>query len=316
MSSPKISIVIPYLKEEELDRCIKSINKQKYKNKEIISGTEKTEGFKERKSIGFMRNYLAKRASGDILLFLDSDAEFVSDKELNKLIELFNAFKKSNPKIVAITGLQIAPKKEISLLNWLVGLDYEYRIKVMGEGIVNVGASTIFAIRNNAFWEINGFVGSSVGEDWNFSEKLNRRGYEMYHTNKIKIYHYTAVNLFGYLKKQFKYTSYRVHHFKTFKKVTDSYTRPSMIVQTVLFFLLAVSLLLTPYSFDFIFASYAMLLLIFFWDMPKVLKLYGKTRNAKVFLLLPLSFIRSFVRAIATVRGFWDFYIMSKDLPK
>ncbi len=310
MKSPKVSIIIPYLNKEELDRCINSIKKQKYKNKEIISGTESTEGFKKRKSIGFMRNHLSKKAKGDILLFLDSDAEFFSNNELDKLVNLFSGFEKSDSTVVAITGLQVASKRN-SLLNWLVGLDYEERIKSMGESLVDVGASTIIAIKAKIFREINGFIGFSVGEDWNFSEKLSKKGYKIYHTNKIKIYHYTVSSFFGYLKKQFKYTWYRVYHFKKYKKMTDSYTKPSMIMQTGLFFLL-ITYILISYFVNFHFITYIIFLLIFFWDIPIVLRVFERTKDMKVLLFLPLSFIRSFVRAIAVIKGFLDFYIRNK----
>jgi glycosyltransferase involved in cell wall biosynthesis len=312
MKDPKVSVIIPYLNIYELKLCVKSIEKQKYKNKEIIYGTEESEGFKKRKSIGFMRNYLAKKAKGDILIFLDSDAEFVSDYEINKIIKLFNDLEKNKVSIAAITGLQVAPKEKKSILSWLIGLDYEENIKSIGEGIVNFGASTIIAIKSKVFWDVNGFIDASIGEDLNFSQRLNEKNYKIYHTNKVKIYHYTASSLLSYLRKQFFYAWYRVYRFKKFSYITDSYTKISIIIQSALFLPLLISILIHNIFYPFL--TILIFLLIFFWDSPQALTFFRKTKNLEVFLFLPLSFIRSFVRALATVKGLWDFYIRNKQI--
>jgi hypothetical protein len=51
------------------------------------------------------------------------------------------------------------------------------------------------------------------------------------------------------------------------------------------------------------------LALIFFWHLPDVLKYFKRERTLKVFFILPISFIRSFVWLLGAIRGVWNFYI-------
>jgi glycosyltransferase involved in cell wall biosynthesis len=94
MKKPKFSIIIPARNEEEgIERAIKSIQKQTYKDFEIIisndGSTDKTQGIvekliksdkririlnrKEGHSAAFARNRGAEKAKGKILIFLDAD---------------------------------------------------------------------------------------------------------------------------------------------------------------------------------------------------------------------------------------------------
>jgi len=106
-------------------------------------------------------------------------------------------------------------------------VEYEERIRSMGEGYVSVAATTCFAIKRSVFLDIGGFVEKfkgGIGEDWYFSEELTQKGYKIWHTNKAQIYHYTGETLFKYLRKQFYHAWYRVYHTKKFGKIKDEYS--------------------------------------------------------------------------------------------
>lgn len=105
----KFSIIIPvYNVEKYIDRCLKSISKQSYKNYEVIiindgtkdnsveiieKYTKKYDNFKlyNKKNGGLSdaRNYGLKYVKGDYLLFIDSDDYINEDllKELNLVLE-------------------------------------------------------------------------------------------------------------------------------------------------------------------------------------------------------------------------------------
>ena len=105
----KFSIVIPvYNVEKYIDRCLKSITKQSYKNYEVIivndgtkdnsvkiieKYTQKYKNFKlynkENGGLSDARNYGLKYITGDYLLFIDSDDYINEDllKELNTVLE-------------------------------------------------------------------------------------------------------------------------------------------------------------------------------------------------------------------------------------
>lgn len=95
MRNPLLSIVIPaYNEEKTIDNCIKSLFNQSYKNFELIivddgskdRTTKIVKKFRkvrlvkgQHKGPGFSRNLGAKKARGDILIFVDADMAFDRD---------------------------------------------------------------------------------------------------------------------------------------------------------------------------------------------------------------------------------------------
>lgn len=91
MKEPLLSIIIPvYNEEKHLSSCLSSLKQQSYKNKEIIvvddGSTDKSREIATKHDVrlyiqkhqgpGSARNLGAKRARGEILVFLDGDMEF------------------------------------------------------------------------------------------------------------------------------------------------------------------------------------------------------------------------------------------------
>jgi GT2 family glycosyltransferase len=216
----KVSIILTYPPfEPPLPKCILSIKNQTYKDVEIISGTEKDFGFTEKKGLGFMRTFLAKKATGEILIFFDTDATMFPNF-IEVIVNLF-----TTKDIDIISGLPCAPpRKETDFLNLLLGVDYESRILQIQEGYVSVAAGTCMCVKKDVFFDIGGFITTQTfGEDWYFSSEAIQKGYKIWHTNKARIYHYTGENLVKYLKKQYKYAHYRIFHAKKFKRMKDEY---------------------------------------------------------------------------------------------
>lgn len=220
MKNPKVSVISTWW-DRPIDGWMDSIRNQSYKNIEIVSGTEKDFGIKERKGAGFMRNFLSKKSTGDILFFIDADAIMEKDC-IEQMIRIF-----SEKNVDAISGLPaVPPRNKSSFLNYLLGVEYEERIRAMGEREVSVAASTCFAVKKDVFEKTGGFTEmfrGGIGEDWHFSTVLTQRGYKIWHTNKAQIYHYTAETFFKYLRKQFYHAWYRVYHTKKFGKARDEY---------------------------------------------------------------------------------------------
>jgi len=217
----KVSVISTWW-DKPVDGWMDSIKNQTYENIEIVAGNEESFGFKERMGAGKMRNELSKLSHGDIILFIDADAVMMP----NVVEEIVKIFKEKD--VDAVSGLPIAPPREKSnLLNHLLGVEYEERIRSMGEGYVSVAASTCFAIKRSVFFDIGGFVETfkgGIGEDWYMSAVLTQRGYKIWHTNKAEIYHFTGETLFKYLRKQFYHAWYRVYHVKKFGKIKDEYS--------------------------------------------------------------------------------------------
>jgi GT2 family glycosyltransferase len=259
-------------------RCISSVKKQNYRNLEIIVASDNTT-LKEKgvksvcnpkcKGPGFKRNLGASASKGEILFFLDSDC-ILKENSVKNLLEVF---KKTGAD--AISGKPLGAQKS-NFLGYIVGLEYENRFERMGERYVDVAATTCLAVKKDVFNTINGFneysIGEAIGEDWDFSIRLTKAGFKIFHTNKVEVFHeHGSDTLKKYLMRQSQHATYRVHHFKKFKKITDSYSNSGFFVSS-------------------------MLLL----GIPASIRIFEKTKDIKVFIFLPLI---SFLRTIAWFYG-------------
>jgi len=278
----KISVIIPFRERNSvLDRCIEAVKKQSYKNIEIILVSDRTK-FKNNnvislintrcKGVGDKRNLGAKNASGEILFFLDSDCILKRDS-IQKLVETFKKYKTD-----AVSGKPLAPIKS-NIIGIATGLEYEDRFDQMGEGYVDVAATTCFGILKKSFQKIQGFKdynkGEATGEDWDFSVKLRREGFKIYHTNEVVGYHeQTSNSLIYYLKRQYLHAVYRAKHYNWYGKSADEYS-----------------------SWKMIFSSTILL------SLPTVIRVFYKNRNTKIFFLPFISLLRTFSWLFGLIEG-------------
>ena len=215
-----------------------------------------------------MRNAGAEMAHGDILFFLDADAVLLPDA-IQQLVAVFQATEAD-----AVSALPLAPRKtESDPLNYLLGLEYEERIRSMGEGWVGVAATTGLGVKREAFAALGGFVtefSRGIGEDWIFSRSLVNKGFKIWHSNRVGLYHFTAETFKKYLTKQAWHAGYRVVHFQRFKETTDSYTT-----------FLPATLLMC--------------------NIPLVFRLMRRRKDPAVLLLFPLTLARNAVWVTAAL---------------
>jgi len=276
----KVSVIIPFReKNPKVLKCIESAKNQNYKNIEIIVVSDrvklKVKNIKSLvdpkcKGVGDKRNLGATKASGDILFFLDSDC-IVKKDSITKLVNMFKM-----GKMDAISGKPLAPIKS-NILDLVTGLEYEDRFNRMGEGYVNVAATTCLGVLKKSFQDIGEFKDYSkteaTGEDWDFSVRLTQKNYKIFHTNKVEVFHeHVSKNFIDYLKRQFLHVKYRVAHLRKYKKVTDEYSSLRMILSSTLLFCL-----------------------------PSTFRIYYRTKNVNVFMLPLISFFRN----IAWLAGFF-----------
>lgn len=118
MSEPYFSIITPtYNRAWCIQRAIKSVLSQNFKNWELIivddGSTDNTKGivekyltdsrikyfYKENGGVGSARNYGIENICGEIVLFLDSDDEFVDEKAFDVVL---NAIRKNNDPCVGV----------------------------------------------------------------------------------------------------------------------------------------------------------------------------------------------------------------------
>ncbi len=265
-------MIVPFReKGRKITRCLESIKKQDYKNLEVIVVSDRTELKREEvisilspesKGPGSKRNLGAKRAKGDILFFVDSDS-ILKTESVSKLVNMFHTY-----EVDAVSGKPLAYRKS-NLLGYITGLEYEDRFEQMGEGFVDVAATTCLGVKRSVFFKVGGFedysIGEAIGEDWDFSAKLRNMKYTIYHTNEVEIYHdHNAESLRYYLKLQYEHAKYRTIHYKKYGETADQYSSWIMI--------LSATLLL---------------------GLPATIRIFNRTKNLKVLVLPFISLLRT-----------------------
>jgi cellulose synthase/poly-beta-1,6-N-acetylglucosamine synthase-like glycosyltransferase len=278
----RVSVIIPFReKNSKVLNCIESVKNQNYKNIEIITISDivrlKIDCVKsffnpKLKGVAEKRNFGAKIATGGILLFLDSDCIV----KKNSITELIKIFKKNITD--SVSGKPLAPRKG-NLLGFVTGLEYEDRFDRMGEGYVDVAATTCFGILKEVFEDVGGFRDYSkteaVGEDWDFSTRLSQKKYKIYHTNKVEVFHEHAdESIKHWFKRRVQHSMYRMIHLKKYKKMTDKYSNWDMLISTT-----------------------------FLLSLPIVFRMYKKTKSRKLFVLPFYALLRDIAWIIGFITG-------------
>jgi len=278
----KVSVIIPFRERTPvLKRCVESIKKQNYTDIEIILVSDRAKFEDDNvislinarcKGVGEKRNLGAKNATGDILFFLDSDCILKKDS-IRKLVETFKKH-----EVDAVSGKPLAPIKS-NIIGTITGLEYEDRFDQMGEGYVDVAATTCLGILKKSFQKIKGFndysKSEATGEDWDISAKLRREGFKIYHTNEVVGYHeQISNNLMYYLKRQRLHAEYRAKHYKRYGKASDQYSNWKMIISSTILL-----------------------------SIPTMIRVYRKIKNPKIFILPIISFLRSIFWLMGLISG-------------
>lgn len=223
MNEPKlISIIITTKNEaENIGRLIESIKKQKYTSKEIILVDNKSEDktVEIAKKMGVkvysfgpersgQRNFGAKQAQGDYLLFVDADMELCSGV-LKQCIEVC---KKDQS-----TGAIIIP--EIS-----IGKTFWEKVKAFERSFYNLeGDSFTDAARfftKKAFLASGGYDERITGpEDWDLPESVRKLGLKIERIEAAIYHHERIASLLGLARKKFYY-ALRSHRYFLKQKIS------------------------------------------------------------------------------------------------
>ena len=299
----KISVIVPFREADEItNRCIDSIKNQITLPHEIITVSEREFSSEGVKNItispcgpGVKRNMGAKHATGDILFFVDSDALLFEDAvfHIEKLMVFLG-------DMAVMSGAIVAPK-DGGILNFIIQAEYEYRLSQMGNGEVNVFATTCVAIRKRAFESVDGFreisTKTAIGEDWDMSARMKEKGHKFWHNDMIKVRHYSSPKLLKYFKEQYLHSRYRVFHSRKYPKQKDEYTPKARVIQPLLWLGIPfVAIFVFPLLWFYLFLMFACNI----YSIARITDKYG----VKMLLLFPISFIRSFFWLIGAMTGY------------
>jgi len=211
MERPLVSIIIPaYNEGMVIERLLKSIKGQTYKNIEIIvvddgssdktftlakKYTDKVYKKLRRSERSATRNFGASKSKGKYLFFLDADMELTSDV-VSACIKKAVRFKK--------VGGIVIPEESIANTFWEKVKAYErsfYNLK----GDYNIEAARFF--NRSIYDKAGGYDETVTGpEDWLLPETIRKKGYQILRVDNTYIYHHERIkNIFSLAKKKYYY---------------------------------------------------------------------------------------------------------------
>lgn len=217
-----VSVIITTKNEEQtIVRLLNSLKKQSYKNKEVIvvdnNSTDKTQEVVKKMGVkvysfgperSAQRNFGAKIAKGEYLLFVDADMELSRDV-LKECVEVCG----KNPNIGGVA----IPEKSKAKNFW-------ERVKAFERSFYNekgdpvTDAARFF--KKEVFQKAGGYDETITGpEDWDLPESINKLGFK---TNRIAaiIYHHERISSPLVLARKKFYYALKLHRYLRKQKIS------------------------------------------------------------------------------------------------
>jgi len=297
-----ISVIVPTLNAEKfISRSIESFLNQDIKEKyEIIvvdSSSDRTLQILSKYPVKLLRqgrrgpaaarNLGAKKARGNILVFVDADC-ITPRTWLRNLVKPF-----STKDIVAVAGTYKTLGKGNSVARFLQYEIEQRHEKMKNAGKIDFAGTYNCAYRKSIFKKFGGFDTKMVqGEDAELSFRVAEK-HKIVFQPSAYVYHRHASNLKDFAKQKFQRGRWKVFLYKQHgrKVMKNVYTPAGLMLQTLMF---AISLLLFGLSF----VSPA----LFYFSVLFMLLSYALNANLLAFIrkkdsgLLPASLVLIFVR--------------------
>ncbi len=211
-----VSLIIPaYNAAGTIRECLESVFSSDLKRCEVIlvddCSKDKTAEIakefpcrvlrnKKNSGAAAARNLGAKKASGKILLFVDSD-ETVQKDLLRRTLKVFQDY----PQVSAFVGTFSKKHRHASFISQYKNLHfYYYATKVPFYTRVLNGA--IAAVKKDAFWAVNGFDcgKKTIAEDADFGMRLSKAGFLICQRKDIEVEHLKLLSFKSFVKNDFE----------------------------------------------------------------------------------------------------------------
>ena len=190
MVKDMVSIIIPtYNRREDLDRCLSTVFKQRFRKKEVIivddGSSDDTVSYikkkyhsihlianKENKGPNYCRNIGALKSNGEYLLFLDSDVELTNRNQIINMVRIAE----ENNRLGELGGHYELPNKLIKALSLKGEIFFDSKNPLQECDFV--GSGCLF-VRKKLLYENNGFDEFVKGHEteFEFGINLKRKGY-------------------------------------------------------------------------------------------------------------------------------------------
>ncbi|WP_040335490.1 glycosyltransferase, partial [Candidatus Magnetobacterium casense] len=191
------------------------------------------------------RNLGARHASGDILLFTDSDC--VCDQAwIQEMVRTLDC-----PDVIAAKGVYRNAQR--SLTSRFAQVEFEERYELLKNAqYIDMVDTYCAAIRRDVFEAIGGFdegFPCANNEDTELSYRLSAAGYKMVFNPNAVVYHLNhPASVLKYARQKFWRGYWRMIVYKRYpqKMLRDSYTPQSLKLQILTVFALLLSLAIAP----------------------------------------------------------------------
>lgn len=186
------------------------------------------------------RNLGAREAAGDILLFTDDDC-VPQPGWLSAMLQPF-----ADSDVVGVKGIYLTRQRQLTAR--FVQVEYEDKYRIMAALPAIDFIDTYSAgFRRERFLEMGGYDTSfpvACAEDIELSYRMSARGWHMRFVPMAAVSHTHPAELWGYLRKKFKFAYWRVFalHKNPQKVAKDSHTPQLMKLQLLLLPALLVAL--------------------------------------------------------------------------
>jgi cellulose synthase/poly-beta-1,6-N-acetylglucosamine synthase-like glycosyltransferase len=263
-ASKLASVVIPaYNAEKEIEACVEVLRQQTIPSSqfEIIvvddGSTDHTRAVLEKLPVltipqenegpAGARNTGASAATGEFLLFIDSDC-VPSPDWLEQMIKPFE-----NEEVVGVSGAY--KTRQGSLVARFAQYEFEERYRMLErQPFIDMIASHAAAYRRETFIKAGGFLRElRMNEDVELSYRLSAEPGKLVFNPLAIVYHLHPATCGRYFRIKFGRGYWRIMVYKAFphKAVSDTYTPQNLKLQVLSIYLLAFCLvfaLLAPYS--------------------------------------------------------------------
>ena len=304
LANPLISIVLATKgnKVMLLKRCLVSLQKQTFREFEIILiysifPDELKEYFVENNifvlkengsTLSAARNLGVKHSKGEIVAFIDDDAEAPEDW-LSKIYATFKMY----PSLSSLGGVHLTPPEEreetpVRFIEASLSSSWMGQKASTGRSAVGKIPGCNVAYRKVIFDKI-GYLDETLrsGEDWEFNIRLQENGYMIRFDPTISVWHHRQG-----LKHAFWNSSKMVPFYLSWKTLKYARYEPlfaTFYLTNLLFLLLLITLIISP----FIFALFLISLLIGYFVF---IAIRAKNRSWRIIyypLIIAFTLVRS-----------------------
>ncbi len=262
-NNPLVSVIIPVKNAERtIDSCLYAIKKSNYKNFELIvvndNSVDKSVEIARKynckilkvengQGANYARNLGGKSASGEILIFIDSDIVVQKDT-IEKIVDTLQ-----DENIDAVVGVYTAKHRNENIVSQYKNLWIRYSYLKSSPEIDWLFGS-ISGIKKEAFQKVGGFninlLSRKGNDDIELGKRFSQEKFNIILNSEIEVEHLKKYNLWTFIKNEFDRSSgfaeLAFNLGETTHSVKNGFVNvyPSFIISTIVIILATLFLIL------------------------------------------------------------------------